>query len=371
MVKDFSYSQTVILNFGIGISEKLDGIIKQQGFKCGMLICDKLFASNGVAEKIKASSPCIAAIFSDITPNPLLSEVEKAAKLLKDINADFVIALGGGSSIDLAKFACSMVFAKHKSQEYFYKRQVFSNEHLPLIAMPTTAGTGSEVTAVSVCNDDETGVKQPLNHPNFYPYMALIDPKCTLSVPPFVTAVTGLDAMSHALEAFWSVNHQPICDMYAEKSLKLIFENLEKSYDNGSDIEARANMSLGALYAGLAFAQSKTAAVHACSYPLSTDYHLCHGEACAFTLNLFLLENASVDARLHTLAHSLGFDSVEMMADRINELKKKFKLKLTFADIGKEDIETLAELCLKHPLFNNNPKQYSTKELTEVLKRLR
>lgn len=371
MVKDFNYLQPVILRFGIGISEKLDEILKEQNFKRGVLICDKLFVANGLAEKLKSATSSIVAIFSDITTNPLLSEVEKAAKLIKEVNADFAIALGGGSSMDLAKFSCSMVYADKRIQEYFFKRATFANKSLPLIVMPTTAGTGSEVTAVSVCNDDETGIKQPLNHNNFYPYMAVVDPSLTLSVPSFVTAVTGLDAMSHALEAFWNVNHQPICDMFATESLRLIFNSLEKAYDEGGDIQARANMCLGALYAGLAFAQAKTAAVHACSYPLSIDYHLCHGEACAFTLDLFLLENASVDSRLNDLAKKIGFENVEMMAKAIAKLKKKFKLKLTFSDMGKVDITALAENCVKHPLFNNNPKRYTPKELESVFNRLK
>jgi alcohol dehydrogenase len=371
MVKDFNYFLPVNLHFGVGISEKLDKIVSEHNFKRGLLICDKLFVKNGVAEKIKNSTNSIIGIFSDITPNPLLSEVEKAANRLKDIKADFVIALGGGSSLDLAKFASSMVFATYPAIEYFFKRQTFTDEHLPLIAMPTTSGTGSEVTAVSVCNDDISGYKAPLGHNNFFPCMAIVDPLLTLSVPPFVTAVTGMDAMSHALEAYWSVNHQPICDMYATKSLQLIFDNLEKAYKDGSDIDARTNLSLGALLAGLAFAHAKTAAVHACSYPLATDYDLCHGEACAFTLDLFLLENAKVDSRLQELAKSIGFADVEGMADKINELKVKFKLKLTFKDLGKEDIKTLAEKCVKHPIMNNNPKKYTQNELAKVFEKLR
>lgn len=370
MVNEFAYPLKVDLRFGAGIAEKLDEIIREQNFKRGVLICDKLFAENGVADRIRNSSSAIISIFSDITPNPLLSQAEKAARLLQEVNADFAIALGGGSSIDLAKFACSMVFAQHKAQEYFFKRQIFDFAHLPLIAMPTTAGTGSEVTAVSVLNDDATGQKAPLTHNNFYPHMAIIDPALTLSVPPFVTAVTGLDAMSHALEAYWSIKHQPICDIFAENSLKLIFDNLEKAYIDGGDITARSNMSLGSLYAGLAFSQAKTAAVHACSYPLSIDYNLCHGEACALTLDLFLLENASADGRIHALAQRLGFASVEAMAQAIAQLKKKFKLKQSFAEIGVVDIESLAKKCVNHPILAFNPKTYTPDEMAKVLKRL-
>lgn len=368
MTNSFVYALPVKLVFGIGAVESLGEITKNSNFSKGVLVTDKLFVDTGVAASIMKSCPTIVDIFSDFTPNPLLSQVQSCANLLKNIGADFVVALGGGSSMDLAKFACSMVFADSSPQEYFYKRKTFSDKHLPLIALPTTAGTGSEVTSVSVCNDDLTGIKAPLNSENFYPYMAVVDPALTLSVPPFVTAVTGLDALSHALEAYWSNNHQPICDMYAEKSLELIFANLEKAYNNGADINARTAMSLGSIYAGLAFAQPKTAAVHGCSYILA-NYNLYHGEACAFTLDMFLIENASVDSRLNDLAKKLGFCDALAVAERINELKAKFKLKRKFVDIGVKDIEEFASQCIKHPLFANNPKKYDAESLAKELKK--
>jgi len=368
-VDSFAYSLPVKLIFGWEAADNLKKIIDDCGFSRGVLITDKLFANNGLAAHITATCPSLVAVFSDITPNPMLSEVTKAAALIKKHHADFAVALGGGSSMDLAKFACSLVYAEYTAEEYFYKRKVFENRRVPLIVLPTTAGTGSEVTAVSVCNDDATGTKAPLLCSNFYPYLAVVDPKLTLSVPPFVTAVTGLDAMSHALEAFWSIHHQPICDNYAEESLKLIFSNLEKCYENGSDIQARSAMSLGALYAGLAFALPKTAAVHGCSYPLSTHFHLCHGEACAFTLDMFLRENALTDGRVQTLAKKLGFANAEEMAEKILLLKKKFGLKTTLKEIGCNNTKLLAEDCVSHPLFRNNPKQYTADSLAEALEK--
>ncbi|MDD3947544.1 MAG: iron-containing alcohol dehydrogenase [Clostridia bacterium] len=366
MRNSFAYSLPVKIVFGVGVAEQLKDIATSCGFKRGVLIADKLFAENGMADKIMKDCPSLVALYSDITPNPMLSEVTAAAELLRQTEADYAVALGGGSSMDLAKFACSLVFADSTATDYFYKRKVFGAKHLPLVVLPTTAGTGSEVTSVSVCNDDQTGIKSPLPCDNFYPYLAVVDPLLTLSVPPFVTATTGIDAMSHALEAFWSVNHQPVCDMYAEKSLELIFSHLEKAYLCGEDIEARSAMSLGALYAGLAFALPKTAAVHACSYPLSIRYHLNHGEACAFTLDMFLRENASVDGRLHTLAQKLGFRGVGAMADKIKDFKEKFGFKTTLKALGCEDVAALAAECQSHPLFQNNPKKFTAKSLAEV-----
>lgn len=363
-MKNFSLNQNVNIKFGVGARFELQSIVEKEGFSRGILICDKLFFSNGVADSLRTNCKSIVGIYSDITPNPMLSEVLRATALIKEKSADFVIALGGGSSLDLAKFACSMVFADGKITDYFYKRTAFSEKHLPLIAMPTTAGTGSECTAVSVLNDDATGTKSPVNSPNFYPYMAVVDPEFTLSVPPFITAITGIDAMSHALEAYWSIHNNPISDIYAIEGLKLIFQNLEKAYSEGQNIEVRINMSFGATLAGLAFATAKTAGVHACSYPLSINHHLSHGEACAFTLDAFLLANATAEPeRLNRLAKELGFNSLEAMAQKIKQMKQSFKLKTTLGQVGITDTKTLAEECLVHPLMANNPKKFSSEEL--------
>ncbi len=365
MINNFSYSIPVKIEFGTGLRNNLERIVTRAGFSRGILICDKMFVNNGIAQEIVNNTPSLVAIFSEITPNPLLSEVEKAAALLNENNVDYALALGGGSSMDLAKFACSFALASKPVEDYFYKREVFENKSIPVIVMPTTAGTGSEVTPVSVCNDAKTGIKAPLISNNFYPHTAIIDPFLTLSVPPFVTATTGIDAMSHALEAVWSKNHQPICDALATEGLRYIFRYIEQAYDNGNDLNAREGMSYGALLAGLAFGLPKTAGVHACSYPLSYLCGLSHGEACAFTLDLFVKLNATYDIRVDDLAKQLGFESAIAMAERIIELKKKFKFRTSIKDLGCLPAINLAEECVKHPLFLNNPIMLTKEELAQ------
>ena len=257
-------------------------------------------------------------------------------------------------------------------RDFFYKKKDFTTKPLPLIAIPTTSGTGSEVTSVSVCNDDETGTKSPLAHPNFFAHTALVDPNLTLSLPPFVTATTGLDAMAHALEAYWCCAHNPVSDGLAVAALKRIFANLEKAYTDGKNVEARAEMALGSLVAGLAFAPTRTAAVHACSYPLSMYYHLCHGEACAFTLDSFVIINGKADpVRMEKLAKDLGFASIEAMAARIKEIKKNLGMKMTLKDVGIEDLTALVENCASQPLLNNNPAKLNKEEITKLFESLR
>lgn len=369
MANSFFY-QPVKIAFGENELQKLRNICADLNFSSGILIIDKIFA-NSIAPKIVSNCSAIKAIFSDITPNPRLSDVCKAAELMKEINADFAVAVGGGSSIDLAKFACSMKNAEYPIREYFYKRQTFDKAGIPLIAVPTTAGTGSEVTSVSVCNDEQNNVKAPLLHSNFYPYMAIVDPLLTLSVPPYVTAQTGLDALSHAIEGFWSKNNNIICDMFAQEAAKLIFANFEKAYLNGQDTLARRNMSLASLYAGIAFSIPKTAGVHACSYPLSENYGLTHGEACAFTLDSFIRLNSKDDnCRITGFARQAGFENADKMADEVLRLKQITGLPTTLEDCNINDIRKLAEDCHKHPLMNNNPRKLSVEELIEMFGKL-
>ncbi len=361
MINNFAFSAPVAIEFGVGVTDKLADIVASRGYTKGVLVSDKLFVSNGTADKIMASCPALVACYSDITPNPMLQEVRNASALMKEHGADFAIALGGGSAMDLAKFACAMVNADSDVTEYFYKRKDVPNGNIPLIAIPTTAGTGSEMTAVSVCNDEATGVKSPLNHKNFYPTLAVVDPTLTLSVPPFVTATTGLDALSHALEAFWCASCNPISDALAEYAIRLVFENLETAYNDGQNIEARSNMTLASLIAGVAFATTRTAGVHGCSYPLSIDYHLCHGEACAFTLDSFIKINAKAVPKMHVMAKRLGFAGATAMASEVSRLKKVFGLKTRLADVGITDVADLAQKCSEHPLLSNNvPKLTAT-----------
>lgn len=371
MINNFMYSQPVKLQFGVNKLEELDIIAKENNFTRGVLVCDAVFMKNGVCESIKKKHACIVNIFCDFSPNPLLCEVENATAMIIEEKADFVLAMGGGSSIDLAKFACSMVFAKNEIRDYFYGREVFQKESLPLIAVPTTAGTGSEVTSVSVCNDEKNGTKAPLNHTNFFPAIALLDPMLTLTVPAKVTADTGIDALAHALEGFWSKNHQPICDLFAQESCKLIFSNLEKCYIDGKDIGARTNMLLASLFSGLAFALPKTAACHACSYPLSIDYKLSHGEACGFTLDSLIRINKSAEnGRLERFSKAIGFKNADAMADEVARLKKAMGMKTTLKDCNITDIADLAEKCAVHPLMNNNPIKLDKSILLEMYKKM-
>ena len=369
---NFVLSQPVRIEFGEGKAERIQDLANKYGFTKGILICDKLFVNNGYAQKIIDITDSLVDIYSDITPNPLLSEVKKACALIKEAKADYVVAMGGGSSMDLAKFACAMVNEDGNILDYFYNRKSFTKKPIPLIVIPTTAGTGSEVTSVSVCTNDENGDKVANAREVFFAHTALVDPNLTHSLPPFVTATTGLDAMAHAFEAYWCKAHNPISDGLAIAALKKIFANLLTAYKDGKNAKAREEMSLGSLIAGLAFAPTRTAGVHACSYPLSMYMHLCHGEACAFTLDSFIRINGNADKdRMMYLAHELGFNCFNCMADKVYEMKKEMGMKLTLKDVGIDDVPFMAEKCANEPLLNNNPIKLNKEQLEDMFNKLK
>lgn len=361
---EFIYSQPVKIYFGEGELERLSEILSEADIKRCVLVCGRHFADK--AAELQKYLPSICAVYSEVEANPQLSGVAETVRLAREHDADAVMGIGGGSSIDTAKFAAACACGE-SSAEQCYNTATFPNKRLRIIAVPTTAGTGSEVTQVSVISRGNE--KKTINHPSFMPNIAVVDPTLTYSVPPRTTMNTGLDALAHALEGFWSKNHQPICDIYAEKAVALVLQNLEAAYRDGSDKAARRNMSMASLFAGLAFAQPKTAACHACSYPLSADYHLPHGEACAFTLDSFVRINA--DERLESLCKRVGLVDTAALAEKIAELKALAGLKTKLNGLGTVDIEKLAKDCAEHPLMANNPTHMDAAALRSMFERLK
>lgn len=366
MVDPFVSFHPVRIFFGEGRMDELKGILKEYGFSSAIIVADPIFAD--FSKELAKKNSEIKAVFSGIEPNPQLKGAVMSAALAKKYNADVIIAIGGGSSIDTAKMAAAAVSEKTNAKDIFDGRAlpIFA-ERLPIIAVPTTAGTGSEVTQVTVINDGDE--KKTIGHPAFMPLACIVDPVLTYSLPKRQTMLTGLDALSHALEGFWSVHHQPLTDLYAIEGVKTILRNLESAYADGSDRDARNGMAFGALLAGLSFAQAKTAGCHACSYPLSMQYHLSHGEACAFTLDSFVMINGS--KRLDDLCERVGLSGASELAEKIRHLKRLAGLRMTADDLGITDFDALAESCEKHPLMKNNPVKMSKNDIKQMFLRLK
>lgn len=327
----------VKISFGRGKRYEIDKYINEIG-GTGVLVSSKSLVQNGTAADIvQAAAGKITAVFSDVRPNPTTENTDRCAELIRSSGASFTVALGGGSVMDCCKAASAIALGGGKISEYYSgARQFTPAESVPMIAMPTTSGTASEVTNIAVLTDEDKNVKEPINHEIMYPAAAVVDPELTLTVPAQVTASTGLDVLSHAIESYWSTLAQPVCRACSVHSARLVFAWLEKAYNNPGDITAREKMAEASIVAGVAFSHPRTTASHACSFPLTNIYHVPHGEACAMTLDYFIKYNAQHwgSSLLEDLACACGFDSPQAMACEIYAMKKRMKMKTALSEVG-------------------------------------
>ena len=375
---EWEFNLPVKLVFGNGKRHNLNDYINEIDGKCGVLVCGKSFTKNGIAEEfIKNSNGRLKAVFSDIRPNPTTDNVDNCVKLIRERGADFAVALGGGSPMDCCKAACAIAKGKDVIRSYHSEgKPVSADEAIPMIAFATTSGTASEVTNISVLTDVEKNLKNPMNDSAMYPKIAVIDPELTLSVPKQVTASTGLDVLSHAIESYWSVLNQPVCTACSIYSARLVFEWLEKAYNEPDNLEAREKMAEASIVAGVAFSHPRTTGSHACSFPLTNIYGVPHGEACAFTLDYFVKFNADYadgDGRITALAKDCGFESPYAMADEISAMKERMGMKSRLSEIGCTTEEQIKELTEKSMsmLMERNPIVLTKDNIFEMYQKLR
>lgn len=358
----WGFNLPVKIEFGVGKMKNIRQYIDEIGGRIGVLVCSRSFASNGLADKfVELSGGTLKAVFSDITPNPTTDNVNDCVEVMRRIGADFAVALGGGSPMDCCKAACAIVNGDDVIEAYHSGgKPVDSAEAIPMIAVTTTSGTASEVTNISVLTDISKNLKNPMNDYAMYPKIALIDPELTLSVPQQITASTGLDVLSHAVESYWATLNQPICSACSIYAARLVFEWLEKAYNEPENIEARSKMAEASIVAGVAFSHPRTTGSHACSFPLTNIYGVPHGEACAFTLDYFIkfnADNADYDGRISAFARDCGFNSAYAMADEIMAMKKRMGMRTTLSEIGCTTDEQIIELTDKSMsmLMKRNP----------------
>lgn len=374
----WEFNLPVKLVFGSGKRNDLAKYIDEIGGSRGVLVCGNSFCKNGVADEfLRLGGGKIVEIFSDIRPNPTTDNVNDCVRLMREVDADFAVALGGGSPMDCCKAACAIVRGDDNIEPYHsLGKPISAKEAIPMIAVTTTSGTASEVTNISVLTDINKNLKQPMNDPAMYPKIAVIDPELTLTVPPQVTASTGLDVLSHAIESYWSTLNQPICSACSIYAARLVFQWLEKAYTEPENLTAREKMAEASIVAGVAFSHPRTTGSHACSFPLTNIYGIPHGEACAFTLDYFVKFNAKhadSDGRLDALAKDCGFDSAYEMADEISAMKKRMGMRSRLSEIGCTSDEQIAELTKKSMsmLMKRNPIELSESDIGEMYNKLK
>ena len=369
---EWTFSLPVKIVFGSGKRRELGRYIDELGGKRGVLVCSKTLHENGTAQAVaEAAGGRLCAVFSDIRPNPTTGNVNACAELMRKVRADFAVALGGGSPMDCCKAACAIARGHEKIEAYHTGgRPLRAQEAIPMIAMPTTSGTASEITNISVLTDTAKNIKAPMDDAAMYPRLAIVDPELTLSVPPAVTASTGLDVLAHAIESYWSTLRQPICAANSVTAARLAFAWLEKAYNEPNDLEARENMALASILAGVGFSQPRTTGAHACSFPLTNRYGLPHGEACAFTADAWYRVNAEARPALNDFAAEIGFAGADALADALNGLKRELGLRCTFTEAGIDPafVPEIAEYTVNASNWGNNVNRISKERIEDMLR---
>lgn len=367
----FHHHMPVNIFFGTGIVEEKLGLFLKESQNV-LVICDPFLDESGKAKSITTGiDGCTLHFFSEIEPNPSCDTVDRAVALARELQADCVIGLGGGSALDVSKITACLAGTTGSIYDYYAGgTQQLPRRTTRLICIPTTAGTGSEVTNVGVFTDRKTGRKAPMVNDEFWADTALLDPRLTYTLPPAVTASTGMDAFCHAIEAYWNRESQPVSDWLAMGAMKLILENIKTAWASPENEGARGNMLLASLLAGIAFSQTRTTGIHALSFPLTAEFGVSHGAACAVTLPAFIRLNAGEGGeKTESLARFLGDCSVEDLADRVERLMESMDMatRLNQFGITSADIEHIAEVGLSAAIIHLTPAKMDQETVCRLL----
>lgn len=355
--------------------------IQGHGLKHGLIVTDAFLSKNGVVKKIADmldQQGIKTNVFDGTHPNPTVTNVNDGLKILKENNCDFVISLGGGSPHDCAKGIA--LLATNGGEIKNYEGIDKSNKpQLPLIAINTTAGTASEITRFCIITDETRHVKMAIITPHVTPILSVNDPALMAGMPPGLTAATGMDALTHAVEAYVSTAATPITDACALKAVTLIEENLRNAVKNGQDMQARENMAYAELLAGMAFNNASLGYVHAMAHQLGGFYGLPHGVCNAVLLPHVQEYNLpKCAARLKDIAKAMNIDVSSMNDEEgakaciaaIRNLSKDINIpaNLTELKVQEKDIPTLTANALKDACALTNPRQGNAEEVAAIFK---
>jgi alcohol dehydrogenase len=370
MASEFFVSSDVI--FGSKAADKLSGILKEYGAKNVMVVFGSSVKKAGIADLILKEvekAQVKITIFNGVIPNPTNEVVEEAAALALKDRIDVFVAVGGGSCIDLTK-AVNILMTNPGPIGQYGGIGMVKNAVLPLIAIPTTTGTSSEITNVVALTDTQAVCKYVIIDNKIVPSKVIADPEYTRTMPPSVTAATGMDAITHAVESYISTMATPLTEYNSLKALQTFQENLPKAVANGEDMDAKEQMMIGCLIAGFAFSNANLGLVHGIAHTLSAHFHLAHGMANAAVLPYVMEYNAdSCPQKMIQMAKALHLEltgnsreDMMLISKKLLKLTKTLGIKtLSEQGIEEKDLDMLADDVLKEPVLHFNPKQNITK----------
>ena len=381
-IKTFRVPRIIIT--GSGASEQVGEESKKLGFKKALLVTDQNLVKLGIVEKVAQSlrrSGVSFAVFDGVYTEPIVEFVQEGIKAYRDNGCDFLVAVGGGSPMDTAKAIAVMVTNSGSIEDYQGLGKI-PQKGSPVIAVPTTAGTGSEVTPFTIITDTRRDVKMLIGSPFITPEVAIVDPSLTLTMPQDLTAATGIDALTHAIEAYVSVKAQMISDIFCLSAIELISGNLKPAWTDGNNVEAREKTMLGALQAGIAFSNSSVALVHGMARPIGAYFHVPHGASNAALLGVVMEFSLTGNpGRYAHIAKAMGEDiggltdleAARLGAKAVKTLIKDIKVSsLRELGVDKEELDKLAPKMAEDAIASgspsNNPRQATKEEIIELYK---
>ena len=366
---------------GPGSIHELTEAIADLGFKKLLLVTDDGLVKIGMAEQVAESARTRGldvALYAEVKPDPTYDQVEHGLNVYLESGCDAILALGGGSAMDCAKVMAARVTNKKSIKRLAGLFRVWRTP-APLFVIPTTSGTGSEVTVAAVVSEPETHHKTPLMDPKLVPLMAALDANLLVGLPAKITADTGIDALTHAIEAYISRNATTETKAYSVAAIKLIFQYLPRAAEEGSDIQARQKMAMASYYAGLAFTKASLGYVHAFAHNLGAKYGLPHGMANGLALlpvlrfsfseiepQLTALSEALIDAQSEAMPNAQAF------LDRLEGLYNEIGIEQTSSLLKTSDTDELVTLILKEAHWNYPvPKFMNEEECAQMLAEIR
>jgi len=384
-MKSFNYFQPTEIRFGSGRISEVGEVVARYGKRCLLVTVPVFEALEPVFEKAKASlaeAGVEVAHFDGVVPNPTTESVAAGAKIAQEHKADVVLGLGGGSSMDTAKAIAVEATHEGTCWDYLWFRETQPTEKtLPIIAVTTTSGTGSQVTQVAVVTNPAEKCKSAIYNPIIYPKVSIVDPELMVTVPEHVTASTGFDVFAHSFESLIHCNSSPYVEMMAKEAIRLVAKYLPVVVKDGSNIEAREAMAWADTLAGLCIANAGVTLPHGMGMAIGGMYpHVMHGEALAVTYPEFMRytykyaipQFAALGRILDPALESESDESAaEKSCELVDKLLKEIGMWFGLEDfkIPKEELDELAEACLVLPDYKNNPRVITLEEVKQMLER--
>lgn len=356
--------------FGAGAVEQLGGEATRLGLSRVLVVTDPGVARAGIADRVRAlldAAGVASSLYDQVEPEPSVASVERAAELASSGGYDGIVGVGGGSALDTAK-GISLRAANEGPIQRYFGVELVPATGLPMILVPTTAGTGSEITPNAIFDDTERRLKAGVVSHRLFAQVAIVDPDLTVGVPPHVTAASGIDALTHAIESYVAVKATPHTDLYALEAIRLIAANLRAAVARGSDRAARYGQALGSFYAGISITNAGTGLCHAMAYPLGSAYHVPHGMSNALLLPAVLDFNMVADLpKMARVAEAMGEpvdglserEAAQLGVEAVRQLCQDVGLPAGLRDVGvpEDALEGFVEGALSaQRLVTNNPR---------------